>query len=1137
MPLWQPADIGPLYDFGISTRDGKPLSVLNKDGKPVQVSSLAYMSHADPKNPIKEATELQEKSQLVQFGSSALIDREFDQWPQTTQGDWSGGIGQRVFDTNGVRSQYFDGEGLLWPTNDWVPQIGLRGPVQGQPQGGSASPSAPDSGTETAAPGGSQAVTQAALILASLKATGLIAQIGALGAFTQGSNIAVNPPFGQATVATHCLVAAVTGQRSTLSGSANLGDTGAATFSFDFSQVNSDNVIGTADTFTVPAGGIYVTSISCYMGGYTAAVNTIFAVWNANTGAVLCNSSSFSAGQGRSLKTAAIASVFIAAGTVIRIGFWRQQNQDATWGVANGGSFNYSTNVGWPATQPGTACAPAYVCGNPQMYLTYQQLTSADITCSDGTWSKLLQQNSPDGYQQTQIWAKPNCGAGEAAPTWTASQGATPMHARLSEWSNVALATPTDQTATATVQNASSLSATAGAIDTVAGDLVVMVGRWSISAAQTCGFTKSFNNNIVAIDGGDSGGSTLVQHSAFAFGIVPSGPATFASFGYNGTAGGFIEGLGMGYAAAYLDNQGPTPHWHACFFSGDQYFDVDLGANTGNKQGVLHMHIAGGYLWVLFSEFGNSNQLSVRMLGCAYGNNTFVQLRNDLVGAVTAGTSGFSGLIQASFVGGHLYVAVLQGDADAPPGAPTVNRNELFVLDYSAGVGSAPSGLAAAAFVFPFERGFKLIDQTWQGNTLIVSVTDGFSAFIYSLVAPFSAINTLAVLPGVANALCCAIGSVIFIIGWTAVASGLNQMTLYTLTGGTLTQVFFTPIVPFPDSVTSCVGFGPYAMWAISYANPGGPVGQKAISVYAFDTTANRLFRALSTTSANWIGNDVFGHDVVGIYGIVPRTLAAGATFQAQLGVAVFSGEIANASETAREFYWGVLPRTPVPPFTGLLQMGVSITSGLIDFTAATNKLFRAVVSRFFKSLVVGQTQPSITVSAWLGQDPNQLNAVPDFTTNTGTPVAPIPTELGLFLNSIGRKLVYQVISAGGGYNGAQGWQNAPKLTDIIIQAATGWVIDATLDLSPGAKVNAQNVSEYAYQHQGFDHVAAYNFLKQLWRQRGGQVVITLPNLDSYNALIQSEEFNSPKPFAASYRSDQQTTYQSLCTIKIREDV
>jgi hypothetical protein len=1162
MPTWQAPDIGPLYDFGIATRDGLPITVKNKDGKNVQISRLAYMAHADLKTQIKEATELQEKDKLVQLASTALIDREFDQWPQVTQGDWSGGIGQRVFETNGIRTQYWDGEGLLWPTNDWVPQVALRGPVQGLPQGGTASPSAPDSGTQTAAPGGGQSVLQAALIFASLKATGLVAQVGALGAFTQGTNTAVNPAYGQATVAGHCLVAVVTGQRQQLGGSVNLGDTAAPT-TFNFSGNGSDNIIGTNDTFTVPAGGIYANSITCYMGGHTGNVNASFCIWNASTGALLATSGTYALGTGRALRTLNLsAQTFIAAGTVLRIGFWRQQNQDAEWGVTASGSFVFSTNNPNANTQPSTACGGTYICGNPQFYLSYQQLTVSDITCAGGPqWVLAAQQNSPDGYQQTQIWIKPNCNNNEGTPSFTANAGATPMHARVGEWSNIALVTPTDQTAGASNQAQTSITATASAIDNNSGDLVITAGRWSLTGATTAGLTKSFNNNIVTIDGGDSGASSLVQHSAFAFGIVPSGPATFAQFALNGTAGGFIDGLGMGYAATYLDNQTPNAHWHACFFAGDQYFDVDIGVNNPVRQGPLHMHIAGGYLWLLFSEFGSTNQLSLRMLGCAYGSNTFVQIRNDLITPTTAGTSGYLGLIAASFVGGHLYVAVLQADADTPPNAPTVNRNLLYVLDYSLGTAAPPTGLAAPVVNWPFERGFKIVDLTWQGNTLFVSVSDGFTSYIYNLSAPFTQVNTVAVIPGIANAFLCSIGSTIFIVAWTGSAIGINRMALYTLDGGTLQEIPFNPIVSFMDSVTSPVTFGNYAFWAVSYfilpggvipggggsgasdnfPGPGprlaGPFGQKAVSIYAFDTINSRLFRAITYTDSSWLGSDVFSHDVIGVYGVTTRTQAVGATFQSQLGLALFSGQLSGSRETAREFYWGVIPLTPATGISGLLQMGVNLTSGLIDFTAATNKLFRASVSRFIKGLVAGFSAPSVTLNVWLNQDPGQLSTTPDFSANTGTPTVPVTQELDLFLNQIGRKLVYQVISAGGGFNGAQGWQNAPKITDMIIQAATGWVFDATLDLSSNARVNAQNVQEYCYQNQGFDHVAAYNFLKQLWRQRGGQIILTLPNLDSYNALIQSEEFNSPKPFAASYRSDQQATYQALCTIKIREDL
>jgi hypothetical protein len=680
---------------------------------------------------------------------------------------------------------------------------------------------------------------------------------------------------------------------------------------------------------------------------------------------------------------------------------------------------------------------------------------------------------------------------------------------------------------------------------------VIFGSRISLSGAGAASFAEDFNNGAATVDFGDSGASaTTTHHASYAYAILPTGLANWASWANTGIAGGYVEGLGHGYAVAYLDDQGPPGHWHATFFSGDTGYDVDLGVNTNSKQGPLHMHIAGGYLWILFSEYPNANQLSVRMLGCLYGSNTFTQLRNDLIAPATAGSSGFGGLIAASEVGGKMYVAFLQLDANAPPGSPAANRNALYVLDYSAGTGSAPSGIAAPAFQFPFLRGFKEVDLCWQGNQLIVAVGDGLAASVYELSAPFTAITTRAVIPGIANALLCSVGSTLFIVGRTPgpAGVGINRMDLYALDGGTLTEINISPIVPFLDSVTSPQAFGGYVMWAVSYPTPGAAdPNQKTLTVYAYDVLRSRLFRALTFTDPSWTGSDVFGHDEIGLYGVNARTQAAGATFQSQLGLAMFSGVLSGSVESAREFYWGVRPITPTPAFDGLLQMGVSITSGLFDFTAATNKLFRAVLSHFIDGLQAGASSPSVTLNVWFDQDPNRLSATPDVTLGTGPAPNPLPQQLdlSLFTNQVARKLVYQVISENGaGYNGSDGWQNAPKITDVIIQAATGWVYDFIFDLAPGVVTNSGAPQDYAYQKQSdpaandeIDPVVAYNFLKKLWREKGGECVLYLPNGETMLALIQLLEFTSPKPAAVVARSDMQTQYQVLANVKIREDI
>lgn len=1136
-------EIGERYDVGLATRDGIALNCLNKDGQVVSVSRIAYMLSSDKNNKFKESTELQEKQKLVQLGTSASIDREFDQWVQNTQGDWSAGIGQRVYGQQGVTNAYFDGEGLLWPTNDWIPQVALRGPTQGLPATGISGPAGPDVGTQSITPGGSAATVQSAGLLVSLKPSVTpITLVGVKGTYTTGTNGAVTPPLGQGATAGNTLLAYVDGQRQVTGNPANLGETGGATYSWDFSGTNTDNVIATDNTFVVPGGGIYINSISCYMGGYSAGVQVQFVVWNANTGAVIINSASFGVPQGLGLRTSNVTQTFVPAGTVLRIGWFRASSGDHMWGVANGGTFDHVSASGF--TMPTTACGSPYACGHIQAYISYTTSQTSDITVSAG-WTKLGQINSPDGNQQCQIWAKVAAG-GDAAPTFTAAVGARPMHGQCAEFHNVSNPNVIDQQSSQTTTSQNNMVISNPATDTVAGDLVLMAGVWSLNGSNTAAFADSFNNSVTGVHLGDSGAAAQVNHGSFDYGIIPTGVASFLSWAQAASsAGGWVEGIGMGYAETYLDNQGPPGHWHAVFYSGDQAYDVDLGANTGGQQGPLNLHVAAGYLWVLFSNAPNVNTLTVHMLGCAYGSNTFVKLRSDSL-PVVAGTSGFLGLIKATYVGGHLYVAVLQADQNTPPNAPTANKNALFVLDYSAGTGSPPTGVAAAAFVFPFERGFKIQDVAWQGNNVIVSVSDGFNAFIYQLTAPFSTISTLAVIDGIANAYCTTVAGTIFVVAWTPGPSGVNRMELYTLVGSTLTAIPFTPVVPFLDSVSSCVGFGPYALFAVAYPTPGGVAQQKTVTIYAFDVVRSRLFRAITFTTIGWLGPDQFGHDVMGVYGTTTRTLQPGVTFQAQLGIAIFSGFLSNSTETAREFYWGIQPLTPTPSFTGLLQMGCDLISGLFDFTAATNKRFRAKIASYIDGLISGQSSPNVQLNTWFDQDPGTLAGAPDFFATTGVAPTPLPKQGALYLyeGRVARKTVYEVISSGGGYNAALGqWVNAPKIVDIIVMAASGMVLDFVVDMAPNVQVNGHGQQEYAYTAQtttetaSIDHVVAYNFLKQLWKQRGGVCSIYLPNGETYAALMQLAEMESPKPLGAGGRSDQQPTWQTLATLKIREDV
>jgi hypothetical protein len=762
MPF-QPSDIGSVYDFGLSTRDGAPLLCNDRNGKPVQTASIAYMTSIDKAKMMKEATELQEKSQLMAFASSNLIDREFDQWPQITQGDWSGGLGQRVSGSNNNQTQYWDGQGLIWPTNDYVPQVPLAGPVLGL-------------------------------------------------------------------------------------------------------------------------------------------------------------------------------------------------------------------------------------------------------------------------------------------------------------------------------------------------------------------------------------------------------PANFQSFPYNGMAGGYVNGAGMGYA--YVA-QLTTGAWVVFFQAGDvTYGPVTLVDGTSST-GIMHISIGGGFVWVLVNLYPGTTRASLAQLGMVAGVFQQIGVNNTALGPAGYGAQA-QGIVEAAYVGNKLYVAVVISSLQATDLSTWVNR--LWVLDYS-----APGVPVIVTTTFPSATtgqnvagstsSFKFVDLCWQGTNLNISVSDGMNATILTAApATFSTITTLAVLPGLGNAFICPVGATLFIVGATYGANvSVNRMELFTLNGGTLTAI--APInVPAPilDSITSPVVFGSYATWAVSYT-----VGTvHSVAVYAYDVIRNRLFRALTINPASFTGSDIFGHGEVAIFGTTTRTMGGGATAQAQFGIALFTGLISNNTETAREYYWGVLPVSPVPGFTGLLQMGTELTSGLIDFTAASNKLFRQAIVSFNSGLVANTPLPSVTFQAWFDQDPGNLTVVPDITkTISGASATPsgagaqvgaaivtvLPTQLAVPLNRVARKMVYRVTSSGGGLLAGGIWQQSVKIVSVATQVATGWVWDIPINLSPNVKTNTAN--HFVYQNQGqagvydTDHVVAYNFLKQLWRQRGGQCTLTLPNGESYPALIQSLGFESPKPFAASFRADQQTTYQLTAMIKIREDV
>ncbi|MGH7756369.1 MAG: hypothetical protein ACREM8_08820, partial [Vulcanimicrobiaceae bacterium] len=135
------------------------------------------------------------------------------------------------------------------------------------------SPSSADSNADTITTAGTVAANAANAVLASFAPASTSTPIALVsaGAFATGSANSVSPAFGQPTAGGNLLVAFVSGQIGTSGGgTANLGNTGAATYSFDFSGVNSDNVIFMGP-YSMPQHGT-ITQISIYMGGYGGSV-------------------------------------------------------------------------------------------------------------------------------------------------------------------------------------------------------------------------------------------------------------------------------------------------------------------------------------------------------------------------------------------------------------------------------------------------------------------------------------------------------------------------------------------------------------------------------------------------------------------------------------------------------------------------------------------------------------------------------------------------------------------------------------------------------------------------------------------------------------------------------------------------
>lgn len=320
---------------------------------------------------------------------------------------------------------------------------------------------------------------------------------------------------------------------------------------------------------------------------------------------------------------------------------------------------------------------------------------------------------------------------------------------------------------------------------------------------------------------------------------------------------------------------------------------------------------------------------------------------------------------------------------------------------------------------------------------------------------------------------------------------------------------------------TQMTAFGPYVFFVIGYGStgPGGPALFSALMAY--DVVRGSIW----TASQNGQGT--------GALSVLPTPTGAffsGAGVSAQFAIIQQGGFVPTGGGQQaglwQSFFWGI--GNPI------LAQGGRVFSSVIDFTSASIKLYRQIVITHEPITQTGGQTATMSVYAWLDTDVDNLPAdTPYKLTNNiiGS------TQTILLINKMAKKLIYMI-----------DWINAPNFPGVIqsphpisvaIQAATGWVKTLQLALSDSAMTNGQNPQETCFQQQDnqLDALAARNFVRQLWRQKGGQCIVTYDDGDSYNAVLQEFSNKAKKFKSMDQPGDRKVRYEGRLTIKIAEDL
>lgn len=597
--------------------------------------------------------------------------------------------------------------------------------------------------------------------------------------------------------------------------------------------------------------------------------------------------------------------------------------------------------------------------------------------------------------------------------------------------------------------------------------------------------------------------------------------------GYMGTVAGFLPGKGNGFALSF----NTTGHVQLIYLNsaGRNFILQDPITGGAAAAAIQDMEIGHGYIWIVGSDA--ASQLSLFYTTGAAPTKLGTISTLTAVAAPAAMATGR--VINRQYV---TTVARI-----SPAGAPaSFTQDVIIVWDVTSTTGT-PTNNAFTTLNAP--TGWTVEDTEFLGDDIVVSMSDGLDSIIAAWNIASQSWRTLTQIPGATSVSMVPLAGGLFLLARNATSATQRAIEIYLLQatalqdyGPLIPQIGATPF-PYAAAVSHPSAFGPYAVWAVAVQSVAG--GSVTVLLYAYDVLRGRIFKLASLPGLDSSYAQALDKIPIAAFASMARTSPI--AFNCQWGVAINVNTATANSNNAQEFDIGI---QTVPGAAGaLLQLPFDGTSGLIDFTSAVPKLFMEVAVKF--PPLVANALSGVTINVWLDQDPGTLNPAPDFTatvnggptgSQTGTSGAGL-IQLILPINKMAVKLVYEVITAGGVYAAAT-WVPAPKLISVSVRTATGWVWHMYLAAVRSALCNSNDVEDYVFDRQNTDEVAAYNFVKSLWRLKGGRCRATFANGDSYNALIQMKRSKGPKPFGISMIASRPgDAYENVIELQIREDV